>query len=177
MLISAQTVDITTLEVDTIVNAANNALALGGGVDGAIHKAAGPCLIEYSNLHYPHGCPTGMVRDAPGYDLPARRIFHTVGPDMREYDEWCGNDLLESCYRECMRRAIAERVPSIAFPAISTGAYGFNKENAASIAVSMIYSFQKEIELQNMEVIFACFSDEDTAIIQAELDVWETNND
>ena len=169
MRITVKTVDITTLEVDTIVNAANNAMALGGGVDGAIHAAAGPELIEYNRLHHPHGCPTGMVRRTSGFNLPAPWIFHTVGPDTREYDEAMSDELLASCYYECIRRAVNENVPTIAFPAISTGIFGFNKERAATIAVGVLYDFQDA----DIDVTFACFSDEDTAIIQAELDLWD----
>ncbi len=155
-------VDITTLEVDTIVNAANCAMTVGGGVDGAIHAAAGLKLIEYNSVHHIFGCPTGQVRRTPAFDLPAKWIFHTVGPDMREYDQALGDLLLQACYRNCMKRAIAERVPSIAFPAISTGIFGFDKARAAAIAVDTVAEFANV----DIEVIFACFGDEDTALVE-----------
>ena len=172
MRITVKTVDITTLEVDTIVNAANPAMAVGGGVDGAIHAAAGPQLREYNKEQLPFGCPTGMVRRTPGFNLPAKWIFHTVGPDTREYNKYISCDLLMSCYRECMKRAIAENVPSIAFPAISTGIFGFDRELAAKLAVSVMYDYL----YHDIDVTLACFSDEDTAIIQAELDIRRMNN-
>lgn len=175
MRITVKTADITTLEVDTIVNAANPAMTVGAGVDGAIHAAAGYKLANYSAAHHVFGCPTGMVRRTPAFDLPSHWIFHTVGPDTREYDAVSSDDLLASCYYECMKRAIAENVPTIAFPAISTGVYGFDKAKAATIAMSVLDDFRHF----DIDVTFACFCDEDTAIIQTELDldVWEVNND
>ncbi len=162
MKMTAVNVDITTLEVDTIVNAANSAMVVGGGVDGAIHAAAGPELIACNQEFQPYGCPTGQVRRTSAYNLPSNWIFHTVGPDMREYDQELGNLLLDSCYRNCMKRAIAEKVPSIAFPSISTGVYGFDKELAAAIAVGVVSAFRDH----DIEVTFACFGDEDTAIVE-----------
>ena len=127
--------DITTLPVDAIVNAANTSLLGGGGVDGAIHRAAGPRLLEATREI--GGCPTGQVRLTPGFDLPARWVIHTVGP------VWQGgqageDDLLASCYRESLKLASSVRATTIAFPAISTGAYGFPMARAARIAVSEI---------------------------------------
>lgn len=182
MLISAWTVDITTLAVEFIVNAANNALVVGGGVDAAIHKAAGPELAAYSKKRYDYGCPTGQVKVSPGFRLPATHVLHTVGPDMRIYHQELGDELLASCYWECIRSAVATDrkigdlagpTPrlTVAFPAISTGVYGFNKQAAAKIAVSTVY-YSLEM-FPHVSVIFACFSEDDTAIIQTELDLQE----
>jgi O-acetyl-ADP-ribose deacetylase (regulator of RNase III) len=127
--------DITTLPVDAIVNAANMSLLGGGGVDGAIHRAAGPRLLEATRRI--GGCATGEARITPGYDLPATWVIHTVGPI------WQGghageDDLLAACYRESLKLASSVRAKTVAFPAISTGAYGFPMERAARIAVDEI---------------------------------------
>ena len=157
MEIKAVKADITTLEVDAIVNAANPAMIIGGGVDGAIHKAAGSDLINYNALHHGFGCPTGMVRVTPGFNLPAEWILHTVGPDMRLYDQDLGDLLLKSCYTECLINALDLGCKSVAFPAISTGVYGFDKARATAIAVNTAYDFIGE----DIEIIFACFDDAD----------------
>ena len=133
--------DITTLPVDAIVNAANASLLGGGGVDGAIHRAAGPRLLEATRAI--GGCPTGEARLTPGFELPAKWIIHTVGP------VWQGgcageDDLLASCYQESLKLASSVRAATIAFPAISTGAYGFPMERAARIAVSEIAAYIAE---------------------------------
>jgi O-acetyl-ADP-ribose deacetylase len=127
--------DITTLPVDAIVNAANSSLLGGGGVDGAVHRAAGPCLLEATRKI--GGCPTGEARLTPGFDLPAQWVIHTVGPVWQ--GGHTGEDgLLASCYRESLKLASSVGATTIAFPAISTGAYGFPMERAARIAIDEI---------------------------------------
>jgi O-acetyl-ADP-ribose deacetylase len=127
--------DITTLPVDAIVNAANSSLLGGGGVDGAIHRAAGPRLLEATRKI--GGCPTGQARLTPGFDLPAKWVIHTVGPIWQSGH--AGEDeLLASCYRESLNLAVSVGATTVAFPAISTGAYGFPVERAARIAITEI---------------------------------------
>lgn len=170
MRVQAITADITTLEVDAIVNAANSAMIIGGGVDGAIHAAAGQELINYNAQHHGFGCPTGMVKVTPGFNLPAKFILHTVGPDMRLYTQPVGDTLLEQCYGNCMKAAIKEGLKSIAFPAISTGIFGFNKKRAAKIAAETIRLWKNDPEAKDLDVIFACFADEDAVIINKALE-------
>jgi O-acetyl-ADP-ribose deacetylase (regulator of RNase III) len=127
--------DITTLPVDVIVNAANTTLLGGGGVDGAIHRAAGPRLLEACRKI--GGCPTGEARITPGFDLPAKWVIHSVGPVWR--DGRSGeDDLLASCYRQSLALASSAGASTVAFPAISTGAYGFPMARAATIAIEEI---------------------------------------
>lgn len=148
--------DITTLAVDAIVNAANQSLLGGGGVDGAIHRAAGPDLLrECRTLG---GCPTGEARITKGYRLPARYVIHAAGP--RYQDGKHGEpDLLAGCYRNSLELAIAHTVKTIAFPAISCGIYGYPIPNAARIAIGTVRGFlaaDRTIE----RVVFACFGTE-----------------
>jgi O-acetyl-ADP-ribose deacetylase len=145
--------DITTLEVDAIVNAANSALAGGGGVDGAIHKAAGPELLEACKKI--GGCPTGQAVLTPGFNLPAKHVIHTVGP-IWEGGGKNEHALLASCYLRCLEIAVKEGFDSIAFPAISCGAYRFPLDEGADIAVDTIQSFLDK-NGKPKEVYIVCF--------------------
>ena len=147
--------DITAQQTDAIVNAANQSLLGGGGVDGAIHRAAGPRLLaECRTLG---GCPTGQSRITAGYDLPARYVIHTVGPVWRGGGH--GEDeLLASCYRSCFKLAAERGIDSIAFPAVSTGAYGFPADRAARIALEETAAFLKD-NTSITRVVFVCFDD------------------
>jgi len=146
--------DITTLTVDAIVNAANSSLLGGGGVDGAIHRAAGPDLLTYCRGL--HGCATGEAKISPGFKLQARWVIHTVGP------VWHGGDqnepiLLANCYRHSLQLALQNDVTTIAFPAISTGVYGYPKADAARIAIDVMREFEDHFE----QIIACCHSAED----------------
>jgi O-acetyl-ADP-ribose deacetylase (regulator of RNase III) len=152
--------DITELQVDAIVNAANQTLLGGGGVDGAIHRAAGPQLLEACRKL--GGCPTGEARITPGFNLPARFVIHTVGP------VWHGGNrnevnLLARCYRESLALADTHQLHRIAFPAISTGNYGFPIEQAAKIAVDSVRDALRNAAAIE-RVIFCCFSQRDLQI-------------
>lgn len=158
MLIEILQADITTLELDAIVNAANAALSGGGGVDGAIHRAAGPDLSKACKaipMVRPFvRCPTGEARITPGFRLPARWIIHTVGP------VWSGGregepELLASCYRNALQLADAHGIESIAFPAISCGVFGYPPEQAVDIAVRTVRDHARE----NLRVVFCLFDD------------------
>lgn len=151
--------DITRREVDAIVNAANTSLLGGGGVDGAIHRAAGPELVEACRML--HGCKTGDAKATPGFRLPAKWIFHAVGP------VWNGGHVgeplkLESCYLRCLGLAKEHEVKVIAFPAISTGIFGYPRELAADIATVTCRDHAEENGVERVE--FVCF-DEETAEI------------
>ncbi|MEO2239621.1 O-acetyl-ADP-ribose deacetylase [Dorea sp. YH-dor226] len=145
--------DITKSDCDAIVNAANTSLLGGGGVDGAIHRAAGPELLEECRTL--HGCPTGEARITKGYRLPAKYVIHTPGPIWQggRYGE---EELLASCYRSCLELATGHGIKRIAFPSISTGIYGFPLEKAAPIAVHTIRTFCKD-HPQIEEVRMVCF--------------------
>lgn len=151
--------DITTLRIDAIVNAANESLLGGGGGDGAIHRAAGRGLVQ--ECERIGRCPTGEARITGGYGLPSKWIIHTVGP------VWQGghhgeSQLLRSCYKSCLQLALSNKLASIAFPGISTGAYGYPRQEAAEIAVSTMSGFEREFD----EIISCCFTAADKAIYQ-----------
>jgi O-acetyl-ADP-ribose deacetylase (regulator of RNase III) len=155
--------DITTLKVDAIVNAANEAMLGGGGVDGAIHRAAGPQLLEECKTV--GGCPTGHARMTGGYNLPAKHIIHTVGPVWRGGNN--GEDeQLADCYRHTLSLALRNHIRTIAFPAISTGVYGFPVDRAAAIAANEVDVFLQTYPDFD-RVIFCCF-DANTTRVYAE---------
>lgn len=151
--------DITKLVADAIVNAANTSLLGGGGVDGAIHRAAGKELLRACEKL--GGCPTGSAKATPGFNLPAKWVFHAVGP------VWSGgsrheDELLAGCYRRCMELAGEHQLSSIAFPAISTGIYRFPRQRAAEIAVRTV---REHLQASGVSRVIFCSFDEETAAI------------
>jgi O-acetyl-ADP-ribose deacetylase (regulator of RNase III) len=164
--------DITTLAVDAIVNAANEMMLGGGGVDGVIHDAAGDELFK-ACLKVPEvrpgvRCPMGEARITLGFNLPAKFVIHTVGPIYRD-GQHGEPEKLAACYRNSLALAAKNGCKSIAFPCISTGIYGYPKEEAAKIAVREVREFltQRRKDAEEMEVVFCCFSERDKAIYEA----------
>jgi len=165
MILQLIQADITKLKVDAIVNAANNSLLGGGGVDGAIHRAAGSKLLDECKTL--NGCPTGEAKITKGYNLNAKFVIHTVGPIWKN-----GNNnepsLLANCYKNSLEIALKNHIKTIAFPNISTGVYKFPKESAAQIAINEVKIFIKqnpEIE----KVIFVCFDNENFEIYKKQI--------
>lgn len=167
MLMKVIQADITTLHVDAIVNAANSTLLGGGGVDGAIHRAAGPELLLACRLL--GGCPTGEAKITSGYKLPAKYVIHTVGP------VWQGGNsheslLLASCYHRSLEIAAQHNVKSIAFPSISTGVYGYPIDEATGIAIATCRKFLLQTQ-STLKIIFCCFSEYDLRVYEERLKV------
>jgi O-acetyl-ADP-ribose deacetylase len=170
--LAVQVADITTLDVDAIVNAANAALAGGGGVDGAIHRAAGPELMDACRAL--GGCPTGDAKITPGFNLKARFVIHAVGP------VWSGgskgeSDLLASCYRRSLEIAGERQLTSLAFSAISTGIYGFPGAQAAQIAIEVVTNSARRVAPSLTEAIFCCFSEPSAEFHRAALSARRLN--
>ncbi len=157
--------DITKLQVDAIVNAANTTLLGGGGVDGAIHRAAGKQLLEECKTL--GGCRTGEAKITQGYNLPAKHVIHTVGPVWNggQYNE---DALLKNCYVNSLMLALNKKLQTIAFPAISTGVYRFPAKRASEIAIEMVFNFLHKHELPH-QAIFACFDEAMAALYESGL--------
>jgi O-acetyl-ADP-ribose deacetylase (regulator of RNase III) len=164
--------DITTLKVDAIVNAANIGLLGGGGVDGDIHRAAGPGLLE--DCKKLNGCKTGEAKITNGYDLPAKFVIHTVGPIWE--GGYSGEDrLLSSCYLNSLRLAVENQIKSLAFPAISTGVFGFPPERAAKIALKSVRNFLLVDEYIE-KIIFVCFDEHTFSIYEQAMSTYKTKS-
>lgn len=163
--------DITKLVMDAIVNAANASLLGGGGVDGAIHRAGGPAILEacrqIRQTRFPDGLPSGEAVVTTGGNLPARFVIHTAGPIHHSDPDPDGN--LTRCYRRCLELALEHKVKRIAIPGISTGVYGFPKEAAARIAIATIQAFFAEHPEAGMSVTLVAFSPADEEILQRHL--------
>ena len=159
--------DITKLEVDAIVNAANTSLLGGGGVDGAIHRAAGSELLEACRKL--NGCRTGDAKATPGFRLPAKFVFHAVGP-VWDGGQRSEEELLAGCYRRCLELAAEHQAHSIAFPAISTGIYGFPSDRAARIAVDTV---KAHVAASGVELVnFVCFDNKTYSLYMDLLNAW-----
>ena len=166
--------DLTTLNIDIIVNAANNTLLGGGGVDGTIHRKAGINLrIECSKLG---GCKTGEAKITDAYNLPCKKIIHTVGPIYgKNYEEGSTSELLSNCYKKSLKLAEEYRKETgldsvtIGFPCISTGAYGYPKDDACKVAIESVKSAIKEEGYERIKVIFVCYDEEDFEIYKKEI--------
>ncbi|XP_027133537.1 ADP-ribose glycohydrolase MACROD2 isoform X1 [Larimichthys crocea] len=167
--------DITVLEVDAIVNAANSSLLGGGGVDGCIHKAAGSCL--YEECHSLNGCETGKAKITCGYDLPARYVIHTVGPVARGHVGPTETNDLTSCYQNSLRLMKEHGLSTVAFPCISTGIYGFPNEPAADIALNTVKSWIEENPDKITRVIFCVFLETDFTIYKKKMSIIFQDND
>lgn len=169
MVLSFEKNDITKVKVEAIVNAANNTLLGGGGVDGAIHRAAGPKLLEECRTF--GGCETGKAKITKGYDLPAKYVIHTVGPiyqDGKHGEE----ELLESCYVSCLKLAKENDIHSIAFPLISAGIFGYPKEEAIDVAVDSIKKFFENDDY-DIEVKIILFGSESVEIVERKFGVMD----
>lgn len=167
--------DITKIQADAIVNAANSSLLGGGGVDGAIHRAGGPAILEECRkiVARQGGCPTGEAVITTAGNLPAKFVIHTVGP------VWQGGShqermLLARCYKSALQRAVENNCQSVAFPNISTGVYRFPKPEAARIAVAAVYEFLQENK-SVAQVLFVCFDEENYRLLQQELQRLQTS--
>ncbi|KAI9306827.1 hypothetical protein BJ944DRAFT_262913 [Cunninghamella echinulata] len=161
--VSLTTSDITTLKVDAIVNAANNSLLGGGGVDGAIHRAAGPGLLQECRTL--NGCDDGDAKITKGYNLPAKHVIATVGPIAPPEQP----EVLASCYRRSLEVLISNNLRTIAFPCISTGVYGFNKERASNVALTTVRQFLESDDGDKIDQVIFCLFDPKDILIYKEL--------